>query len=210
MILYLVRHGESAFNAEGRIQGQLNPPLSPLGVRQSAALAAAFRGQKIDGVYSSPLGRAMQTASPIAEALGLAPHTDDRLVELNAGVFQGLTWAEINLRLPAEGQAWKSQNPDYHIPGGESRRDLMRRGQAALDAIRERGQNQAIVVAHGGVLAAALKALLGVPAERNPFTLYNASISMLQWQSQIKLMTLNQLDHLHASGDDLRTSTGDL
>jgi probable phosphoglycerate mutase len=193
MNLYLVRHGESAFNAEGRIQGQLNPPLSPLGLRQSTALV-----------------RAMQTAAPVAAALGLAPRTDDRLLELNAGVFQGLTWPEINQRIPAEGDAWKSQNPDFRIPGGESRRDLMVRGQAALAAIREAGHNQVIVVAHGGVLTAALKALLGVPAERNPFVLYNGSISMVEWNSQFRLMTLNQMEHLHASGDDLRTRTGDL
>ncbi|HEY5314839.1 MAG TPA: histidine phosphatase family protein [Pirellulales bacterium] len=210
MILYLIRHGESTFNAEGRIQGQLNSPLSPLGLRQSQALAAAFAGQKIDAVYSSPLVRAMQTAGPVAETLGLALRTDDRLLELNAGVFQGLTWAEINQRLPAEGDAWKSQNPDYRIPGGESRRDLMRRGQAALESIREAGHSRVIVVSHGGLLTAALKALLGVPAERNPFTLYNGSISQVEWQSQFKLITLNQLDHLQAAGADLRTRTGDL
>jgi probable phosphoglycerate mutase len=210
MILYLVRHGESAFNAEGRIQGQLDPPLSPLGLRQSQALASALAGQKIGVVYSSPLLRAMQTAAPLAKALGLVPQTDNRLLELNAGVFQGLTWAEINQRLPAEGNAWKSQNPDYRIPTGESRRDLMHRGQAALEAIREAGHSPAVIVAHGGLLTAALKALLGVPAERNPFTLYNASISQVDWQSQFKLITLNQLDHLQAAGVDLRTRTGDL
>ena len=58
----------------------------------------------------------MQTAAPVAEVLGLVPRTDDRLMELNAGVFQGLTWAEINQRVPAEGDAWKSQNPDYRYP----------------------------------------------------------------------------------------------
>lgn len=210
MILYLVRHGESAFNAEGRIQGQLNPPLSSLGIQQSQAVARVFSQQKIDVVYSSPLARAMQTAMPIAQALGLQPRTDDRLKELNAGVFQGLTWTEINERYPGEGARWKSQDPDYRIPEGESRRDLMRRGQAALEAIRETGLANVIVVAHGGLLTAALKALLGVPAERNPFMLYNGSISQVEWQSQFRLITLNQLDHLHAAGADLRTRTGDL
>lgn len=210
MILYLVRHGESAFNAEHRIQGQLNPPLSPLGLEQSKALVAGFSGEQIDAVYTSPLERAMQTAGPLAEKLGLKPLTDNRLVELNAGVFQGLTWPEIGERWPAEGEAWKSQQPDYRIPGGESRRDLMIRGQAALEAIRAAGHEQAVVVSHGGLLTAALKALLGVPAQRNPFTLYNGSISQADWQAQFRLITLNQLEHLRAAGIDLKNRTGDL
>ena len=71
MILYLIRHGESAFNAEGRIQGQMNPPLSELGRRQAVALAPALAGLEIDAIYASPLERAFATAEPSAEKLGL-------------------------------------------------------------------------------------------------------------------------------------------
>jgi probable phosphoglycerate mutase len=210
MILYLVRHGESAFNAEGRIQGQLNTVLSALGRRQSLAIAAAFGGEPIDAIYASPLERALETARPVAEALGLELKTDDRLMEINAGVFQGLVWPEIEARYPEAGASWRTQDPDFRIPGGESRRDLMRRGQAAFTAIRESGHQQAIIVAHGGLICAALKALLDIPAQRNPFMLYNGSISMVEWNSIFKLVTLNQIDHLRASGDDLRSRTGDL
>lgn len=210
MILYLVRHGESSYNAEGRIQGQSNTVLSPLGLRQSQALAANFRGQSIDAVYSSPLERAMQTARPLADALGLSVRTDDRLMEINAGVFQGLVWSEIDQRYPEAAAGWRTHDPDFRIPGGESRRDLMRRGEAAFQSIRETEFKQVVIVAHGGLLTAALKACLGIAAEHNPFMLYNASISMIEWTSQFKLVTLNQLDHLRASGDDLRSRTGDL
>lgn len=211
MILYLVRHGESAFNAEGRIQGQLDAPLSELGRRQSIALAASFRGAPIDAVYTSPLSRARDTAAPIAAAVGVAPLSDERLLELYAGSFQGLTWPEINARWPDAAAAWKAQDPDYHLPGrGESRRELMQRALTALEAIREVGHRQVIVVAHGGVLAAGLKALLGIPPQRNPFSFYNGSISQGEWQLQFRLVTLNQLDHLHGGGEDLRTRTGDL
>lgn len=210
MILYLIRHGESAFNVEGRIQGQLDVPLSALGQQQAAAVPTEFAERTIQALYCSPLRRAYDTAQPLAEALKLPIQTDDRLREINAGVFQGLLWSEIADRYPEAAHAWKQQDPDYRIPQGESRRDLMHRGRAALEAIRETGYESVVVVAHGGVLTAALKACLEVPAERNPFMLYNGSISMVEWATQFRLVTLNQMDHLQRAGADLRSRTGDL
>lgn len=210
MILYLVRHGESLYNAERRIQGQTDIGLSPLGHQQAAALAAAFAELPIDAIYASPLRRAMETAAPIAAALKLPVQTDDRLKEIHAGIFQGLLWDEIEQQAPEEARLWRQQDPDFVIPGGESRRALMHRGQAVLEAIREAGQPQVVVVAHGGVLTAGLKGLLGVPVERNPFSLFNASISRLHWDRRIKLVTLNELDHLRRAGIDREDRTGDL
>lgn len=210
MILYCIRHGESEFNVEHRIQGQLDPPLSPTGRRQAEALACWARGESFDAVYSSPLARAKETAAPIAGALGLELVFDDRLRELNAGVFQGLRKDELNAAHPAALAGWRSQDPDFRIPGGESRRDLMIRGQAAFEEIRSRPHRRAIVVSHGGLLAGMLKALLGIPAQRNPFALYNGSISVLDWSGSLKLRTLNQTEHLQAFDCDLQTSTGDL
>jgi len=211
MIAYCVRHGESTYNLEGRLQGQSDEPhLSPLGRKHAQALVAALRQLEIDAIYSSPLTRAMETARPLAEALQLPIKSDDRLKEIHIGVFQGTLAAELADRFPQDAARWRSQDPDFRIPGGESRRDLMLRAQAAFDEILASGHRQVVVVAHGGVLAAAFKSLIGVPAERNPFMLYNGSISMLESTSQIKLMTLNQIDHLHAAGCALATRTGDL
>jgi probable phosphoglycerate mutase len=211
MILYCVRHGESTYNLEGRLQGQSDEPrLSPLGEKHAQALTAALGQLEIDAIYASPLARAMETARPLAEALKLSIQGDDRLKEINIGIFQGTLAAELADRFPQEATRWRSQDPDFRIPGGESRRDLMLRAQAAFDDILASGHRQVVVVAHGGVLAAALKSLIGVPAERNPFMLYNGSISMLEATGQIKLMTLNQIDHLRAAGCALATRTGDL
>ncbi|HEV2971199.1 MAG TPA: histidine phosphatase family protein [Pirellulales bacterium] len=210
MLLYLVRHGQSLYNAERRIQGQFDIGLSPFGLRQSIALAAAFRTLAIDAVYASPLSRAMQTAEPIAEALHLPIQADDRLKEINAGVFQGVLWEEIEQHSPDLAARWREQDPDFVIPGGESRRALGERGRAALEAIHAAEHRQAVVVAHGGVLAGALKSLLEIPIATNPFSFYNASISKIAWDSRIKLLTLNQLDHLAAAGLDESDSTGDL
>jgi 2,3-bisphosphoglycerate-dependent phosphoglycerate mutase len=210
MILYLVRHGESAFNAAGRIQGQLDPPLSELGQRQGQALAAALATLPIEAVYCSPLQRAMQTAAPLAAELKLELRTLDGLKELNAGIFQGKTWPEVHDEFPAEAARWTSQDPDFRIPQGESRRELMSRGRAAFDTIRECGCRQVAVVAHGGILAAALKAMLEVPPQRNPFSFFNASISKLAWDGQVKLLTLNQIEHLRRPDGTYDTRSGDL
>ncbi|MBX7166200.1 MAG: histidine phosphatase family protein [Pirellulales bacterium] len=200
MILYLVRHGESVFNAEGRIQGQLDPPLSELGLRQATALAEAFTGQTIQAVFASPLARAWQTAEPICAALDVGAQADERLKEINAGIFQGLRWDEIQAAHPEAAARWRAQEPDFVVPQGESRRALMARALAVLEAIRETGLERVLVVAHGGVLTAGLKALLGVPAERNPFSLFNGAISQVTWDKQAKLVTLNQVEHLVRCG----------
>jgi probable phosphoglycerate mutase len=210
MNLYLVRHGESAFNAQGRIQGQTNVPLSDLGRQQSHALAAVFSKMPIEAVYSSPLERARETARPVAEALDLPLRLEERLMEIHAGIFQGKVWQEIQAEYPAEAARWTAHEPDFIIPGGESRRQLMKRGMAALEAIRATNLSEVVVVAHGGVLTAALKGLLGMPAERNPFNLFNASISQLRWDTQVRLITLNQVDHLPKLAGIHATRVGDL
>jgi broad specificity phosphatase PhoE len=203
MKLFCVRHGETLYNLEGRIQGQSDSHLSPLGRRQCAAVAAALAQFDVDAIIASPLARAMESAHVLADKLRLEVRTDPRLMEINAGVFQGLTWSEIAERYPEDAARWRSQDPDYRIPGGESRRDVMLRAHAALVAIRQAGHRQAVVMAHGGSLSGALKTLLEIPARHNPFAFSNGSISTLVWESDVKLLTLNDTSHLHAatSGD---------
>jgi 2,3-bisphosphoglycerate-dependent phosphoglycerate mutase len=210
VLLFLIRHGESIFNREGRVQGQSDVELSPLGLRQADAIAECLASVGIDAVYSSPLKRAMQTAEPVGARLGLGVQTDERLKELNAGVFQGLLWSEIEARFPKEVGLWRGEQPDSAIPGGESRRDLMIRGAAVLKAIREQPYRKVAVIAHGGILQSALKALLQIPAELNPFSLFNGSISRLAWEGSIKVLTVNELDHLRKAGLDREDKTGAL
>jgi broad specificity phosphatase PhoE len=208
MLIYLIRHGESLYNAEARIQGQSDVALSPLGLRQAEAIADALANERIDAIFASPLRRALQTAEPIAARFELAIQADDRLKEIHAGIFQGLLWAEIEDKFPDAARPWREQHPDFVIPGGESRRSLMVRGRAVFESIRESPFRRVAVVSHGGILAGALKALLRIPAEINPFSLYNASISKLAWNETIKLLTLNQLDHLRAAGLAREDATG--
>lgn len=210
MILYCVRHGESVYNAERRIQGQTDVELSPLGLRQSEAVVCELAKRSIAAVYSSPLRRARQTAEPLAAALGLELRVDPRLAEINAGIFQGLDWDQIAARYPAEGARWKSHDPDFVIPGGESRRQLAARAVEAFRSIRATGLQTVAVIAHGGLLTAAFKGLFAVPLERNPFNLINASISQIQWESEPQLFTLNQVEHLRSVAGVAEARTGDL
>jgi probable phosphoglycerate mutase len=208
MLFYCIRHGESTYNASGRIQGQSDVPLSELGRRQSEAVAAALGPLPIEALYSSPLRRAMETAQPVAEALGLPIQTDPRLMEIHAGVFEDQLRNELDRLFPEALARWRSGDPDFAIPGGESRRKLMERGREAFEAILQAGRRQVAVVSHGGLIAAAIKSLLEIPAGRHPFNFYNGSISQLAVDgAKVKLLTLNQTDHLR----DLATAAiGDL
>jgi broad specificity phosphatase PhoE len=203
MKLYCVRHGETVYNLAGRIQGQLDSELSPLGWRQCDAVAEVLAKVPCDAVISSPLTRARESAQRIADRLNLEVRLEPRLMEINAGIFQGHCWHEIDDRFPSDAARWRSQDPDFRIPNGESRRDVMLRAWGAFCAIREAAYRSAIVVAHGGSISAALKALLEIPAERNPFALSNGSISTVVWEKDVKLLSLNETAHLHGlvSGD---------
>jgi len=202
MLLYCIRHGQSIYNAEGRIQGQSDVPLSPLGRRQSEAVAAALARLPIDAIYASPLQRAMQTAQPLADARGLEIQTDLRLKEIDTGVFQDKIWDEIAPHHPEVAVRWRSGDIDIAFPGGESRRDLMRRGPEAFRSIFQAGHEQAVVVSHGGLLVATLKVLLDIPPLEPPLDLENGSITKFAFHGdgQVELLTLDEVDHLEHLG----------
>lgn len=208
---YLVRHGESTFNVESRVQGQADVPLSDLGREQARLLAAWSRtlpaDVTVDEIWSSPLARARETAQAIAVALGLPLFVEEGLRELHAGIFQGHLWADLETAFPREVARWRSGDETYAIPGGESRADLAGRGHAALESLSMRPARHMIVVAHGGVLTAALGSLLGrahpllAQAAERPFTnlpaLANASLTLLDWPGP-ELVTFNDTGHLTA------------
>jgi probable phosphoglycerate mutase len=216
MLQLLIRHGESVSNVEGRVQGQADVPLSPLGLRQAEDVGRWLTGVGssataspwgIDEVWSSPLARARQTAAVIASALGLPVRIDDRLKELHAGIFQGHLWSDLEARFPEEVASWRSGAADYAVPGGESRRMLAARGCAVLEELARRPAGTIVVVAHGGLLTAALGSLVGhdhprlVVAAAGPFTrqpaLANGSVTRLVWPGP-RLEGFNDTTHLGA------------
>ena len=151
--LLLIRHGETAWNAEHRIQGQLDIPLSPLGILQSARLADCLANEPIDAVYSSGQSRAWLTAAPLAARLGLEVIAEPRLRERSFGIFEGLTLDEISARYPAEFIKWRERDPQWRPDGGESGQELIDRVMSALAEIGARHTAQTVaLVSHGGVL----------------------------------------------------------
>jgi probable phosphoglycerate mutase len=195
------------------VQGQADVELSEIGRSQAAAVGRWSRALRspipIGEIWSSPLRRAVDTAEAIAAALGLPVRIDERLQELNAGIFQGHLWADLEPRFPDAVARWRSGDADYAIPGGESRAQLAARGREALHALAGRDAAAMIVVAHGGVLTAALGSLLGrrhpllAAAAERPFTklpaLDNGSVSVLEWPGP-QLVAFNETAHLDGAG----------
>ena len=206
---FLVRHGESVSNLEGRVQGQEDVELSPLGREQARRVADWARGlaatTAIGEIWSSPLRRARETAAVIAVAIGLPLSLDEQLRELHAGIFQGHLWADLERTFPDEVARWRSGDVDYVIPGGESRAQLAARGRGALESLAARETPGMIVVAHGGVLTAALGSMVGrehpllAAAAERPFTklpaLANCSVTQLAWPGPL-LVAFNETAHL--------------
>ncbi len=202
MYFYCVRHGESVYNAEGRIQGHLDVPLSDLGRRQGEAIAAALAAQRVDAIYASPLRRALETAEIVSHRLNLPIRTDDRLKEINVGIFQNRLRTEVAQLYPEAFARWISGEPDFVVPGGESRRMLQQRGCAVLRDIAAAGHQRAAVIAHGRLLVVALAALVPIPAGPAAPTLENASITTVRCDShgRWELTAYNQIEHLAAVG----------
>jgi probable phosphoglycerate mutase len=151
--LCLVRHGETEWNAERRIQGQIDIGLNAIGHRQAEAAGRWLREAGIGAIYSSDLQRAWLTAQAIGRALGLEPQANPALRERRYGVFEGLTYDEAKRDHPEGYAAFEGRNADYDFEHGESLKAMFARVTGALLDIAERhaGSN-VVVVVHGGVL----------------------------------------------------------
>lgn len=148
-----IRHGETDWNGEQRLQGQIDLALNARGLAQALALGGSFTGGTPAAIYSSDLLRARQTAQPLADSMCLPVTPLKALRERNFGRCEGLTMSEIAQRYPADAQAIDANDPDYVLPGGESRRQLNDRVLICVDGLRHIHAGSAIiVVTHGGVL----------------------------------------------------------
>ena len=181
-LLYLIRHARSTWNAEGRMQGQADPPLDETGREQARALADHLQHETFRVIYSSPLIRARQTAEMISAPHGLPITFDDRLKERHLGEWTGLTGDEVNLRYPerADGN-WRVAGP----PGGENQDVLTARAAAVFaDILAAHPDETLAVVSHGGLLTATMGHLLGVPRERHViFSFPNAAVARVKVQA---------------------------
>ncbi|MCE9638254.1 MAG: histidine phosphatase family protein [Planctomycetes bacterium] len=189
--LCLVRHGETDWNREGRLQGLTDFELNERGRCQARALCERLRGEAADGLYSSPLSRAFETASIVGEAFGREPVRIDGLRERDVGVWGGMTFDEVKVRYPDE---WErvAAGEDLPIGGGETRSEVMARMAAAVDDIAERHAGGTVyVVGHGLALKMLVCHILGIDvlhADRLA-TFPNTSLTVFEVRRGVPRMT---------------------
>jgi 2,3-bisphosphoglycerate-dependent phosphoglycerate mutase len=202
-----IRHGETAWNVDTRIQGHLDIPLNEVGLRQAQHLAQTLaQRDAIDAVYASDLSRAHTTASAIAQAMGQSVTAHTGLRERHFGQFQGRTFAEIEVELPEHALHWRKRNPEWTPPGnGESLLMLRERILKTVDELAARHTGQQIVmVAHGGVMDILYRAAtrLDLQAPRT-WQLTNTAVNRLLWTPQgLSLVGWGDTSHLDALGKD--------
>jgi probable phosphoglycerate mutase len=205
--LCIVRHGETAWNAEHRVQGQLDVPLNGIGQVQALAASKVLAGEKFDAIYSSDLTRARQTAEPAAGLLAKKIFFEKDLRERHYGIFERLTYAEVKVRFPEDYARFEARDPAYAFRTGESLGDFYERSIAAVSRIAREHESQNILVfTHGGVLDMLYRFITGLPvsAERT-FGIPNAGLNRVEvtpagWQ----IRAWADVGHLEGALDDLR------
>lgn len=198
--LIFIRHGETHWNTEKRYMGHLNSPLTETGLKQAEAVAKRLQHINFDALYSSDLGRAVQTAQAIAEHTGKTLMTDVLLREQDMGLFQGLTRLEAAEKYPEQWQAYNnSKQPDYAEHNGESVQQLCARVQQIFEVYADKHEGQtAVIVTHGSLLKKLCRVVLGMPAENEQyFTCKNTSLNIFsQYSENWQLQTWGDIAHL--------------
>lgn len=203
--ILLARHGETAYNVDGRWQGQSDSPLTERGLAQARELSRALAAEKIAAVYSSDLGRAMTTALEVAGPHGLRPGDDSRLREIDTGLWTGKGRAEIESEFPGEFQVWAEAPNRMRLPNGETVREAQ---QHALGFFAERmpahlGQS-IVVISHGALGQTILVQAMGGSLDDLWLKerVDNCQISRLDWSPEggLELVQLSDVRHLEEVG----------
>lgn len=176
----LVRHGVTEWNDGARFQGQLDSPLTRDGILQAEGLGARLKKESVSAVYSSDLGRAVQTASIICAHTGHTVITDERLRERCLGVFQGLRREEVERKFPDEWKGYCSRDPDFAVTGGQSVKEHFDLGFSCLNELAARHPGKrVVVVSHGGMVQALFRFVTGVSfREPRKFSIQNAAYNL--------------------------------
>ena len=182
--IILIRHAETEWNKAGRIQGyHADSALTEAGRGQVRALAARLAREGIEALYSSDAGRTRETADPISEATRLPVVHDKALRERNYGVFEGHSFSEIETVFPTDFRKFRTRDPHYVPPNGESAVQFRDRVLTVLGAIATRARGQrAAVVTHGGVLGVVYRQAMNIPLEaKRDYLLANAGLNRFRF-----------------------------
>lgn len=196
-----IRHGQTAWNADSRIQGHTDIELDATGLWQADRLATALVDEPLQAIYSSDLGRARQTAAPVAAGHGLALRIDTGLRERGFGDFEGLSFAQVEQRWPEAAARWRRRDPDFGPGGGEVLSDFRARIVATIERLARAHRGECVaLVTHGGVLDILYREAtrLALDAPRS-WELGNAAVNRLLWNAEgAFLVGWNDRAHLEA------------
>jgi 2,3-bisphosphoglycerate-dependent phosphoglycerate mutase len=204
--VYLIRHGQTAWNVDGRWQGFEPVPLNDVGLAQARTLAGYLRAP-ISAIYSSDLPRAVQTAEALGQTRNLNPIIDIRLREFNLGIFQGHTHDQIQARYPAETTAFYADYMGYLIPNGESRYQLQTRAfEAWTDITANAAGPEIAIVSHGGTIKMLLMKLFAEHPDLQQARIENTSVTTIErggdgWRL-VELAHAAHLTVMPADGDN--------
>ncbi|MEZ5307302.1 MAG: histidine phosphatase family protein [Pyrinomonadaceae bacterium] len=201
--LYLVRHGQSGGNVEGRFGGHSDTPLSGLGEKQAELTADVLSAKNIAAIYTSDLRRAVQTAEPLERRSGIKITRTSAFRERHVGVLEGLTFAESKEQYPTDYYALVNREVNHVITGGESYRQLLRRATSALKEVlyAHRGE-QVVVYSHTGTICFLSLYLMGAIRKTTRFTPWivtsNCGINLFEIRGSrnTRVLSINDTRHL--------------
>ena len=200
--LLIVRHGETEWNAEGRIQGHTDIGLSENGAQQARSLGQRLADRQIDVAYSSDLKRTSETARLALGHRNVVLNETPRLREYHKGIFEGMTLTEIQTQFPDEYPKYLEKDLSYAPEGGETTRDVSTRMASIIQEIKAKHLDETVlVVSHGGALRAAMVSLLGMPLEGNwSFVFGNCGLTMVDtFADNAVLRLFNDTSHINGT-----------
>ena len=206
---YLVRHAQTAWNSDNRIQGHSDLPLSPAGEEQARRLGALFATRHLTGIFTSHLQRSQQTAQHIAagNGNGVHPVIAQELAEMHLGAWEGLTPEEVDAQFAGAYQQWRIRPSTVQIPGAELLEVFRQRVSQALEhLVSSSGDGEYVVVSHGGVIAALLADVLGADYDAllRRLRLDNAGVTALECGTALlHVLWINATGHLDGTGQAL-------
>lgn len=212
LTVHVIRHGETEWNRQGRLQGAEDSPLTARGVDQAIATGQRLKNVHFDLAFSSPLPRAQRTAQLLLAELASPPQLriDERLCERRFGGWEGKTWSEIQAEF-ADELRLSQEDASYAMPGGESRQETLARATAFFDElaatsfVRRFESPSVLLVSHSGTVTSFIKHVLGLnQAQRRSFEVRNLAINIVERKNDTwTLRTLGDCQHLepldHAS-----------
>ena len=208
MKIYLVRHGETQWNSEGRFQGQIDIPLNDIGISQALATARASLRLGLTALYSSPLKRTIQVAQHISSITGIPINLDPGLMELNLGSLEGITGNDMRRSWPEVWNQWRLDPSLVSMPKGESLINLSDRSWKSFENIQQThtDDHQIAIVSHNFAIRCICAKILKMPLSNfHSMTLSLSSITTVElFRNSWRILRYNSVSHLSTtSGSDI-------